>query len=629
MKQLIVSRIICLSVASTVALAASITIAQQPIRHELIRGDMPPGLAADYSRMSNPALQRHVQPVRVIGPLGSRVDIAVQDGFIQSNASKVSIGMAIGPVYRFKITNIPQNTGKEIYPSIEILNRLNPPEGLEKEFPIEVVISEDDLTQAIRGRLVTKVIYLENPETALPHRHRANKQPYFDVGGSEDPLRASEKLGRPMAILRLGSRIPLPSDQMAQFNFHSPRPSILTDPETKQPEPEFDAIDDASPVNPDKQIPATDGRARKASHNVQEAIQFRDPTGFASRDQFGSANAIAYPTPLAYGKKYGVVKPKTNSKLSTPGYNKWNPNAQRDEYVFDGNDRGEKVHVDQAWNVGGLQTEDTVGHFDTLDGRRLVTPSNRVAIYAPRFGAVRKLDGVFNARLETPVGSLEEKTPIAHAKGKDLSSTTKQNFALNRFDGSKRASGLVDRTRGVLAGTVVHLFGVRNTFKAFENLALMRFGKFSNAESARLNLGMQSALVWEDNLGLQVVTKKASPVIVRDVKTIQELVRVESEDGSAILRVTKIASKIAARTGEVVDFTIRFDNLSDKKIGNVTIIDNLTRRLEYVPNSAESSLKADFINEQNDGGSLMLRWEITEPVDAHSGGIIRFQCRVR
>jgi len=95
------------------------------------------------------------------------------------------------------------------------------------------------------------------------------------------------------------------------------------------------------------------------------------------------------------------------------------------------------------------------------------------------------------------------------------------------------------------------------------------------------------------------------------------------------LRVTKIASKIAARAGEDVEFTIRYDNLSGKKIGNVTIIDNLTRRLEYVPESSESSLKANFINERNEVDSLMLRWEIIDPVEPHSGGLIRFKCRVR
>ena len=104
---------------------------------------------------------------------------------------------------------------------------------------------------------------------------------------------------------------------------------------------------------------------------------------------------------------------------------------------------------------------------------------------------------------------------------------------------------------------------------------------------------------------------------------------IKSDDGSAILRVTKIASTIAARAGEFVEFTIRYDNLSAEKIGNVTIIDNLTRRLEYVPNSAESTLKADFINKRNEADSLMLRWEIIDPIEPHSGGVIRFKCRVR
>ena len=352
---------------------------------------------------------------------------------------------------------------------------------------------------------------------------------------------------------------------------------------------------------------------RKASHNSQDQINFSDPTGFDSRDQFG---LMCNPTPLGCGDiVYGVEKPKTKPRL--------------DEYVFDGNDRGKKVYVDQSWKVHGLDTEDTIGHFDTLDGRRIVTPSNRVAVYAPRFGAVRKLDGVFNARLNSPVVALEEKTPIAHAAGNDFSSTTKQNVAVDRFEVANRASGFVDRTRGVLTDNVVTLFGSRNNFRPYENLTLIRMGKFSNAESARLNLGMQSALVWQDNLGLQVTAKNVAPIVVEDVKMAQELVRVKSEDGTAILRVTKIASKIAARTGEIVDFTIRFDNLSGKKIGNVTIIDNLTRRLEYVDKSAESTLRANFINEQNDGGSLMLRWEITDPVEPHTGGIIRFSCRVR
>jgi uncharacterized repeat protein (TIGR01451 family) len=99
--------------------------------------------------------------------------------------------------------------------------------------------------------------------------------------------------------------------------------------------------------------------------------------------------------------------------------------------------------------------------------------------------------------------------------------------------------------------------------------------------------------------------------------------------GQDKLRVIKVASTPVARPGDIVDFTIRFDNLGDRVIGNVTIIDNLTPRLEYVPDSAQASLKGNFVTEPNEAGSLVLRWEVEDPLPAGSGGVVRFRCRVR
>ena len=220
----------------------------RPIRHELVRGDMPPGLAADYQRMSHPKLEYRVQPVRIVGPRGTRIDVASQGGFIQTDSSRVSIGMRIGPVYRLKVTNIPNQWGKELYPSIEVLNKLNPPKGLDNEFPVQIVLTEDDLKQALAGRLVTKVIYLENAGNAMPHRHKEDEQPYFDVGGGEDPLRAAEKLGKPMAIVRIGSRIPMPSELVEEFNFYSPEPTLLPDPQAVSAPHNWDALDTFDPI---------------------------------------------------------------------------------------------------------------------------------------------------------------------------------------------------------------------------------------------------------------------------------------------------------------------------------------------------------------------------------------------
>ena len=246
-------------------------------------------------------------------------------------------------------------------------------------------------------------------------------------------------------------------------------------------------------------------QSRRASYNPQEPVDLSDPAAFGIRVET-PAPAIrsveipmVIPTPLGQGLSpyVGGQTVPLDPKASVPGYNDWNPEAGRDEYVFDGSDRGERVKVDPSWKVTGLQTEDTVGHFDTLDGRRIVTPSNRVAIYAPRFAAVRKVDGVFKANINLPVQSYERKTPVAQTDGKDESSTTKQHLAVERFGQANRASAFIDETRGVVSNNVAHLFGIRNTFETFENLSLIRYGSFSSGESARLSLGLQSALVWD------------------------------------------------------------------------------------------------------------------------------------
>ena len=61
----------------------------------------------------------------------------------------------------------------------------------------------------------------------------------------------------------------------------------------------------------------------------------------------------------------------------------------------------------------------------------------------------------------------------------------------------------------------------------------------------------------------------------------------------------------------------------------MTIVDNLSTRLEYIPDSASSTLDAQFFTEPNGAGSLLLRWEIREPVEPREGGVLRFRCLVR
>jgi uncharacterized repeat protein (TIGR01451 family) len=368
-------------------------------------------------------------------------------------------------------------------------------------------------------------------------------------------------------------------------------------------------------------IPTTGGLIRvteqQTSYDQDEVQVGMLSFGLRRKGNFVPVETI--PDSLCVGETYDPTR----------SFNPWHPDPRKDELVFNGGDQGKRATVDSSWNVYNLNPEDTIGHFDTLDGRRLVTPSNRVAIYAPRFAAVRKLDGLVNSETSVKLGSMDEKTAIKVSDGQDFSATTKQNLSLERYQGIKRASGFLDTNRGVTSDNVIQLFGARNTFEAFENLALFRIGRHQNSEGARLGLGMQSANVWQDNVGLQVSVKGAQPVIVNDIYKVQQIVRIDSDDKHAVLRVCKVASKLSAKAGEQVDFTIRFDNLTGRPIGNVTIIDNLASRLDYVADSAECSLKANFSSERNEVGSLVLRWEIIDPMPANSGGIIRFRCRVQ
>ena len=66
--------------------------------------------------------------------------------------------------------------------------------------------------------------------------------------------------------------------------------------------------------------------------------------------------------------------------------------------------------------------------------------------------------------------------------------------------------------------------------------------------------------------------------------------------GNPKLRIVKLASTPDAKPGEEVWFTIRFDNIGNQTIGNVTIIDSLSTRLEYVEGSAQCSREADILH---------------------------------
>ena len=101
---------------------------------------------------------------------------------------------------------------------------------MENDFPVQVVVTREDIEVALAGRMVTRVIYLEDPRGPLPHLHTVTDQPSIDVGSGQDPLRTAEQMGRPMAILRMGSRVPMEGEVAEWLTFGIAAPTVLPNP---------------------------------------------------------------------------------------------------------------------------------------------------------------------------------------------------------------------------------------------------------------------------------------------------------------------------------------------------------------------------------------------------------------
>lgn len=187
---------------------ASAAQAQGPGAHHLHHAQMPPGMIGQGQLHRGGPVIGYFQPVEIRGPAGVLVATAVENNFGPARATPYCAGFLIGQVYRLRVTNIPGYDGAELFPTIEVIDRLYPPAGQERQFPIIVELIQDDLEQALSGKFVTRVVYLEDPRNALPARSDGKPQSWFDVGAGKDPLLTADMLGRPVAIIRLGARLP-------------------------------------------------------------------------------------------------------------------------------------------------------------------------------------------------------------------------------------------------------------------------------------------------------------------------------------------------------------------------------------------------------------------------------------
>lgn len=199
-------------------------LSRLPAGVPLLNDSMPPGMIGAIQLKRQPNLQGYYQPIELRGPKGVQFALACDGMFGENQPQPVRAAFLVGQLYRFRVVGLPDEPGAELFPSVEIIDRTYPPAERDHRFPIPIEIDKADIEAALRGDLVTRVIYLEDSTYAEPQSYAEGPQRVFDVPQTDDTLRTADAMGRPLAILRIGSRIPaaIEGPEADHFLFGSP-----------------------------------------------------------------------------------------------------------------------------------------------------------------------------------------------------------------------------------------------------------------------------------------------------------------------------------------------------------------------------------------------------------------------
>ncbi len=211
-------------------------------RHRILSSDAPPGYIGQARLNGRGPVAGYFQPVAFSGPDGTQFALA-QGAAFAAGSELFQAGLMIGGVYRFRITHMPDFEGAELYPTIEVIDRTYPPPGLATRYPIRVDLDHEDFRAALSGRLVTRVIYLEDPQTATPMVQNKDTIQAMDIMENQDALEIADRYGRPVAIVRIGSMAPPQAPElMPQFFFGYPIWAPIYHPDVEA-RPEYQPIE--------------------------------------------------------------------------------------------------------------------------------------------------------------------------------------------------------------------------------------------------------------------------------------------------------------------------------------------------------------------------------------------------
>ncbi len=302
-----------------------------------------------------------------------------------------------------------------------------------------------------------------------------------------------------------------------------------------------------------------------------------------------------------------------------------------DEYICDGGDRNAPAGY-VAGQRSGFDTEDTVAKYKDHTGDSRTSPSNRDCVYAPRFGSVRTVTGLqADTKVDKAAGA-RDSLGVGNIKTGNAAQENVHDTILSGLESRNRVDGMANATPPMQARRTDTVEQNRKVDEGHEGRHYSSSGSMQRHEGFVLLQQIQNAMAWTRD---QYPVLTASTTNANQIKAtfkVQQTIGIEDERRTkGNIHVVKLADHEMAQSGDTIMFTIRFENTGDFDVYDVSIVDNLTPRLEYLSGTAsiDGQHPGEVLIEDNGEGSSILTFNLDQALKGHDRGEITFEARVR
>jgi uncharacterized repeat protein (TIGR01451 family) len=542
---------------------------------------------------------------KITVPSGAKLTLYKADGQpIETNGISTVAAMRTRARYAFSIDAGADYRHRSFFGTIDVVRGPRFPRDVDpKTAAIPIVFSDEDLIQLSRDRMIVKYIVLEDPELALDYPSTEEQPIRYDATFDPDAVERAKKLGKILLAVYLGNRIPNVDERTG--------------------------ITEVGTLLLSKSVSVVNAKGERRELDPQFVPAEQYPQGPVVRVSFGCAAGPGGEAGMGQGCSEEGGCPPTGGPGVDPLALLNDDSTRNFEYLCDGGDRRPRI----GWVAGGqiinIDPEDTVAEYRTpYDGKRL-TVSNRVCLFAPRYVEVRVVQAAdgYDASIGYAAMIREHKANAYVGEQRGYSQHVYRSAELVREE---------TRLKGMQSSQWVGDFYEVRVLSGY--VQSLGWASMTGLETLDSLTGVASPELVKRTAFAETLTLERMPEVMAMVVGTGEVVahwetrelrRVDTREGESLLVIEKSADKSAARVGEEVTFVIRYSNKGTQPVTNITIVDSLVTRLEYVPESADSDRPAIFTTRANSADSVELRWEIKDPLPAGKSGMVKFTCRIR